>query len=334
MYELLGICLALSALLGFNALASAAAEVVWRVCAPLVRRRTATARARLLFALRVLPSALAAALVFALVIPAYLLNEPKNTGEIVGVKLFVIAAASAAGVLLAVWRVVRTWLATRRLARDWMRHAARVEVEGAGIPAYRLRHRFPVIAVTGVLRPRLFIAEQVFDALTAGELAAALSHERGHVAARDNLKRALLQAVEDALLFAPLGRSLRRAWQCESELAADEFAASSRPAAAIDLASAIIKISRLIPAGARPTLPAGAHLLGDEEDGLSRRVHKLLHMASPSAGLSPARRLRGRLTLTPLLWLGLCAVVSLILTHPALLKATHFAIERVVAGLR
>jgi Zn-dependent protease with chaperone function len=335
MYVLLGVCLALAALLTLNALASAGAALVWRAVAPRVARRPAAERARFLFTLRVFPPALAALLAFALVVPAYLFNEPANSGEVVGAKLALIAALSGAGVLLALWRVARTWLATRRLARDWTRHAARVEVEGAGLPAYKLRHRFPVIAVIGVFRPRLFIAEQVFGALTDGELVAAVGHERGHVESGDNLKRALLQAGQDALLLAPVGRSLLRAWQRESEVAADEFAASDGPRAAVDLAAAIVKISRMIPPGARPTLPAGAHLLGaDDSDGLSQRVRNLLRLASTRASERRVLNPRARSPLPALLCLLLLATASVLLTRPAVLKTTHFAIERVVESLR
>jgi Zn-dependent protease with chaperone function len=334
-YELLGICLTLSALLVLNALASALAELIWRALASRISLRRASARARLLFTLRMFPSALATAVVFAVVIPSYLLTEPKNTGESVGAKLLLLATVSAAGVFLALWRIGRTWLATRRLAHDWMRNAVRVEVEGARMPAYSIRHRFPVIAVIGILRPRLFIAEQIFDALTSEEMSAALSHERGHVCARDNLKRALLQAGQDALLLAPLGRSLRREWQRESELAADEFAAEGAPFAAVNLASAIVKISRLVPTGARPSLPAGAHLLGEQEEGLSRRVRNLLRLASSKGRARTVHHPSGRLPWTTLLCLGLfVATGSLIITHPAILKATHFAIERIVESLR
>jgi Zn-dependent protease with chaperone function len=335
LYLLLGTCLALSALLALNAFASALAGLLWRAVAPRVAGRPAAVRARLLFALRVSPPAFAAALVFALLLPAYLLYEPPYTDERVGTKLLLLAAASAAGVLLACWRVARTWLATRRLTRDWMRHAEPFAAEGARVPAYRIRHRFPVIAVIGVLRPRLFVASQIFDALTAGELSAALAHERGHVGARDNLKRAVLQAAQDALLLlAPLGRALRREWQQESELAADEFAASADPDAALDLASALVKISRLIPAGARPTLPAGAHLLGEVEDGLSRRVRALLRLASSPGDALASRRLRALRPLKVALCLCLCAAVAPLLAHAGILNATHAAIESVVAHLR
>ena len=335
MYLLIGTCLALAALLALNACASLLTAAAWRVAAPRTSGWPAAARARLLFTLRALPPALAALCVSALVLPAYVLNEPTHTSETVGVKLLLLAAASAAGVLLALRRVAATWLATRRLAREWMRRAEPVAVRGVAVPTYRIRHRFPVIAVVGVLRPRLFIAAQVFDALADTELAAALAHERRHVGARDNLKRALLQAGQDALLFFPVGRALARDWQRESELAADEAAASEGPAAALDLASAIIKISRLIPAGARPALPAGAHLLGAEEgDGLSRRVLNLLRLAAPDGRAGAAPSCAARALHAPALWLGLCAASLFVLTRPDVLRLTHALIEQVVARLR
>ena len=86
MYEMLGICLALAALLAVNACASALAALAWRVMRGCASRMRADVRARLLFALRILPPALAAALVFALVVPAYSLMEPSHTEEVVGLK--------------------------------------------------------------------------------------------------------------------------------------------------------------------------------------------------------------------------------------------------------
>jgi len=333
-YELIGISLSLAALLALDACALILTAVAWRVVAPRTSGWRAAARARLLFTLRALPPALAALFVFALVVPAYILNEPAHTDETVGVKLLFLAAASAAGVLLALKRVGATWLATRRLACAWMRQAEPVAIRGVAIPVYRIRHRFPIIAVVGIMRPRLFIAAQVFDGLADDELAAALAHERRHVEARDNLKRALLQAGQDALLFFPVGRVLARSWQRESELAADEFAASAGKAAALNLASAIIKISRLIPAGARPVLPAGAHLLGAEEDGLSRRVLNLLRLAAPDDGASAAQSSTARTLPAPTFLFGLCAAFLFVATRPDVLKVTHAFIEQFVAALR
>lgn len=332
MYEMLGICLALAALLAVNAVASTLAALVWRALRGRASLMRANARARLLFTLRILPPALATAFVFALVVPSYVILEPPHTGEVVSLKLLLFATASASGVLLALWRVAGTWRVTRKFEREWMSRAEPVSVEGMEAPAYKIRHRFPVIAVVGVLRPRLFIASQIFDELTPEELRAALAHERGHVEARDNLKRALLRASEDALLVAPLGRALARTWRKDSEMAADEFAASERPGAALNLASAIVKISRMIPAGARPTLPAGAHLLGEDEDGLSKRVRHLLKLAS--AGVLGRARARRRPLLAWALRLSLVAAFLLAVTQTEVLAFTHTAIEQVVAYMK
>jgi Zn-dependent protease with chaperone function len=229
--------------------------------------------------------------------------------------------------------VAGTWRATRKFEREWMRRAEPVSVEGMTTPAYKIRHHFPIIAVVGVLRPRLFIASQIFEELTPEELRAALAHERGHVEARDNLKRALLRASEDALLVAPLGRALARTWRKDSEMAADEFAASESPGAALNLASAIVKISRMIPAGARPTLPAGAHLLGEEDDdGLSKRVRYLLKLAS--AGVFRRARARRRPLLAWAFRLSFVAAFLLVVTQTEVLALTHTAIEQVVAYLK
>ena len=80
MYELIGISLALAALLALNALVSLVDDIAWRVAGPHTSGWRAETRARLLFALRVFPPALAAAFVFALLVPAYVLTEPANTG--------------------------------------------------------------------------------------------------------------------------------------------------------------------------------------------------------------------------------------------------------------
>src|SRR6185295_18024879 len=115
--------------------------------------------------------------------------------------------------------------ATSRLTADWLRKAVPIKIEGVAITTYRIDHAFPVIAIVGVLRPRLFVASQVLSLLTPDELAAAVAHENGHLAARDNLKRGLMRACRAALLIIPTGRFLDRAWSEAAEEAADENAA-------------------------------------------------------------------------------------------------------------
>jgi len=165
MYHLLGVCLALATLLTVNALISLLAAGLWRALERPARQWSAATRARLLFALRTFPPACALAFVAAILIPAYLVHEPRATGEVVSVKLAVLALLSIIGITLALWRGFGAWRATRRLANDWLRHAEPIRLEGLPIPAYSMRHKFPVIAVVGTFRPRLFIATQVFDSL-------------------------------------------------------------------------------------------------------------------------------------------------------------------------
>lgn len=331
MYELLGICLALAALLGLKVCAACLSLGLWRALAPLTEGWSAGARARLLFTLSVFPPALAAGCVLAFVVPAYVVHEPRDTGEVVGPALLLLASASACGLLLALCRLVATLAATRRLAREWAGRAEPVGLAGAPAPAFRLRHTFPVVAVVGVFRPRLFVAEQVFEALTGEELEAALAHERGHLRARDNLKRALLQAAQDALLIPALGRPLNRAWRRHAEEAADEFAAQGGAPEALALASALVKISRLMPPGGAPA-PAAAHLLGGDADDLARRVRRLLQLASP--GSPPPRGAYASSLLTWACLLALCASTAAALSHPDSLKVTHAALELFVVNLR
>ncbi|MBO0722934.1 MAG: M48 family metalloprotease, partial [Blastocatellia bacterium] len=217
MVYLLLICLALSALLALNAFASLVATVLWRLSKRIAHRWPARLRAQLIFTLRVFPLVGAIIGVAALILPSYLAYEPRPPDEEVTLKLTVITMLSLAGLGLACWRGFVSWFATRRLESDWMLHAEAIWIEGVSVPAYRIRHLFPVMAVVGVLRPRLFIAGQVFDSLSDDEIKAAIRHELGHMANRDNLKRVLMRACRDLLLLAPDGRSLEQDWREATE---------------------------------------------------------------------------------------------------------------------
>lgn len=337
MYNLLGLCLALAALLTANALAALVAAGVWRGwLAGRTRAWSAVARAQLLFALRVAPGALALLFVAAFVVPAYLRYEPEGTPEAVSLKLAALAALSILGLALALWRGLAAWLTTRRLVADWLRHAEPVALPGVSLPAYRVAHRFPVIAVVGALRPRLFVAQQLFDALSERELCAALAHECGHLAARDNLKRAVLRACRDVLTIVPAGRTLDRAWNESAEAAADEHAARGGDAgAALDLAAALVKIARLVPPGARPAMPAGAFLIGAAGggDSLAWRVRRLTQLAAGNtAGLRADTGALGAW-----FWAGSCALAlaaALVAADTRVLAAMHTALEYAVNALR
>jgi Zn-dependent protease with chaperone function len=283
--------------------------------------------------LRILPGAIAIVCVAALLLPAYVAHESRQNADEFSFKLGALAAVSAVGLLLAAWRGLAAWVATRRLVNNWRRNAEPIRLNQTPIPAYRLRHPFPVVAVVGALRPRLFIADQLFDQLSRQELAAVIAHECGHLAARDNLKRALLRACRDVLMIAPCGRELDRAWAENSEASADEYAVRNDGEGALDLASALVKIARLAPAGVKLAIPAGALLIGENASGIAQRVNRLTQLATtgrqPEKMTSFARR--------TIFWLSGGALLSaalLVATDPRSLVSIHNLIEATVSALQ
>lgn len=335
MYELLGTSIALAALLTINALATLAAAGVGRVLRRPLKRCTARTRAEILFALRIGPPAMAIVALGVFLIPSYLIYEPYVTEERMTAKLAMLAIASAIGVALAVSRGVRSWMATRLLLREWMAQATRVEIELSSVQTFRLPHSFPIVAVVGSFRPKLFIADHVLQTLTEDELAAAIAHECGHLAALDNFKRSLLRASRSALLIIPCGRSLDRAWSEASESAADEYAAQQSANVAVNLAAALVRIARLVPQGNHQLLPTGVStfLSGDEEpEGVKGRVRRLLELAAIDGDLQGSHAWIVRVV--PWFLLLLVIVVSVTIgNHLQFLASVHALIERFVSVL-
>jgi Zn-dependent protease with chaperone function len=335
MYELLGIALVLALLLTINATATVMAAGIARLCKPVFRRSSARTRAEIFFVMRIGPPVVAIIAIAAFMIPSYLVYEPQTTKESISWKLGTLATISAVGVGLAIWRGVRSWAATRSLLRDWLASATPIKLDRLDVPTFVLQHSFPIIAVVGAIRPRLFIASQVFESLSEEELTAAIAHEYGHLAARDNFKRSIMRVSRGALLIIPCGRSLDRAWSDASESAADEYAAQQSSLVALNLASALVRIARMIPKGQLQVMPAAVStfLIGAEDSpGVKVRVRRLVELAAaePHSLVSNASLIR----FMP--WFVLAVIVMLGVTiesRPQVLAGVHTLIERVVAVL-
>jgi Zn-dependent protease with chaperone function len=329
MFVLLGLCILLAAMLFINSIASLASSLLWRGLASRWQTWSAAARASFAGTLRILPITLGIAAVGFVFAPAYVAHESRTQYEEVSVKLALVALFAAVGILIAVLRGVLTWRATLRLSNDWLAQAQRLSLPGVSIPTYRVAHQFPVIAIVGTFRPRLFIADRVLTALSPAELEAAISHEAGHLAHRDNLKRGLLRACRDSLLIIPCGRSLDVAWKDASEEAADEYAARSGSDVALNLAAALVKIARMIPTGSSPAMPAGAFLIGEGDGGgVANRVRLLVSMANADAD-SPRPHCVGKLGS----WLAIplmLVAIAIAATEPHVLAGAHSLIEEVV----
>ena len=333
MYELLGISLVLAALLTINALASLAAAACWRLLERPLQHCSARTRAEILFAMRVSPPALALVSVMLFLVPSYVGYEPYATSEVVSLKLAVLAIVSGTGVLFALWRGFRSWFATHSLLREWLAVADQIHLGGVTIPTFRISHSFPIIAVVGSIRPRLFIAERVLKTLSDEELTAAIAHEGGHLAARDNFKRSLLRACRDTLMIVPCGRPLDRAWAEAAESAADEHAAQQNVDTALNLASALVKIAKMVPVGTRAAMPLAAFLVGVEEThGVKARIRRLLEIAATSSSARARNNpIAGILPATSLCFLVLLVVA--VANNPSVLISVHSLIERVVTLL-
>ena len=329
MYFLLGLSIVLAAMLIVNSIASLTATLLWRGMEGYARRWSAASRASLLTTLRILPVTAGITTVALLFGPAYITHEPRTDHEDVSAKLAMLALFSVIGIGLAVVRGVVTWRVTTRLRNDWLRNAQPINLAGIDIPSYQIEHQFPVIAIVGSLRPRLFIANRVLQTLTSEELEAAINHEAGHVLYRDNLKRGLMRACRDSLLFIPCGRLLDSAWKEASEEAADEHAARGGAGVALDLASSLVKIARMIPMGARPAMPAGAFIVGrDEMPGVRTRVRRLMQLANDGRDRKRAPFAFQIPTSVPIVLMVL--VVAALSTEPHVLASVHAVIEDVV----
>jgi Zn-dependent protease with chaperone function len=333
MYTFLGITLVLALLLTINATATMVSAAFGRLCKPLLRKCSARTRAEILFVMRIGPPVLAIVAIAAFMIPSYLTYEPHATDETVSWKLGTLAMLSAIGVGLAISRGLRSWLATRSLLKDWLAASTRIELEAIHVPTYVLDHSFPIIAVVGAFRPRLFIANHVLESLSEEELAAAIAHEYGHLAARDNFKRSVMRVSRAALLLIPCGRSLDRAWSEASESAADEHAAQQSSFVALNLASALVRIARMIPKGQRQVIPASVSaFLAEDSPGVKVRVRRLVELATADPHLLASNASLVRFL--PWLVLTLIVVVSATIeSRPQVLATVHEFVEHVVAVL-
>lgn len=265
---------------------------------------------------QVLPTA-AAVLVLIFAAVGLFRFESRDGGEVIGRVLWLTATLGVFLMLLMMWRLARMRWQTSRLLRTWLADATPIDLHHVTIPAFVINTGFPVVAVIGVLRPRLVIDQQVLRACSDDELAAILAHERGHVRRWDNLRRTLVAAVPGPWF----SRDLPDAWRQATEEAADDLAAATAQDARFHLATALLRVSRLAPArdtrtGWHQQLPASALYRGES---VEQRVRRLID--APAATPRVRRH-----------WASVVAVVALG-TGFALQRDLHDVMEQLVAFL-
>ncbi len=320
MFAARGLAVSFSVFVMVYCVLSLAVSFGWRVLWRRRQRFSAPRLADLLFALRMLPLLAAAAITAAFTVPSFLLLEPRSINEPLSA---IPMALGLCGVALGVVGVLNASVALRRASRTistWMRAAQPIE-SCAPVPLLRISSAVADLAVppmtaVGIAHPKVLLSGAAESMLTADELQAALNHELAHVRRRDNLKKLLLRFVAF-----PAMTGMEAAWLEATEMASDD-AAVSNAGEALDLASALIKLSRLAPVA--PLVDLTAALVHSPAAIMNARVERLIAWTSDrltrSSRFSPGY--------------GLAAAVSTVavfaLTYGHLLARVHTATEWLV----
>jgi Zn-dependent protease with chaperone function len=240
MFALRGVAVTLSVFVLVYGGLSLAVGGSWRKLRRYTQRRPARREARLLFGLRMFPLLSAGAISMAFTVPSFILLEPRAADEPVGAAPLLLSVCGICLGIIGIANASKALLRARRAIARWTSEARPMATD-APVPVLRISGTVPPMTATGIVRPRVLLSGSAEFLLTPNELQTALNHELAHVRRRDNLKKLLLRLVA----FPGMGE-LESAWVEASEMAADD-AAVSNTHEALDLAAALLKVSRLSP---------------------------------------------------------------------------------------
>ena len=269
-------------------------------------------QANLLFWARVFPLLASAFITLILVVPSFVLREPRSIHEdmflplVLGIGCLLLFALGAL-------RVVTAQMQASRVVADWLKDADALDA-GVTAPTFRSNCGTPPLTLVGVCSPRVLVSDATVALLNRDELRVAVLHEIAHMQSRDNLKKLIFHCSPF-----PGMAGLENAWQEAAELAADDGAVTSI-SEALDLAAALIKLSRIMPV--RGT-PAFTMALVGSSSSVRSRVERLL--AWNENKVRPIQ-IRWRYVLPPLLATILCTIA----VYGDVLTQTHRVTEWLV----
>jgi Zn-dependent protease with chaperone function len=248
MFALRGIAVSLAFFVLLYCVLSALVAVAWRSLRWLHAREKSVAD--LLFALRILPLVASIAITFAFVVPSFDLLEPRSVDEGMGAMPLALGVCALLLIAYGCFRVITAQTKTSRVVKRWLEGARPMDADTQTI-TFQARREAPPLTLIGVHKPRVLVSESTVALLSHDELHIALKHELAHMQSRDNLKKLIFR-------FCPFPgmAKLESAWSQAAELAADD-AAVSKLDDAVDLAAALVKLSRLVPVEAAPVCTVG-----------------------------------------------------------------------------
>jgi Zn-dependent protease with chaperone function len=314
-------CLCLASFFLVSSIAGLIASFASRAAVRMAETMRARSAARFLFSLRLLPLASGVGAVLGLCIPSYLWLEPRGTPERVGFICLTLALLAVTGCFLSLIRTARAIAVSLRCNRSWQRAGRETLLTGGASPALVVEKEAPLLALSGILRPRLVVSDGVLRSLSSEELDVALHHENAHRASRDNLKRLLLLLAPGPIPFVRGFALLEQAWARFSEWAADDEATQGDSHRALSLAAALLRVARM---GAGPRLSfLHTSLVADDRD-LSTRIDRLLRLDHARPVSLP--RTKALLSAAGV-GISLCLATILIL-WPATLASVHRLLEQ------
>jgi beta-lactamase regulating signal transducer with metallopeptidase domain len=270
--------------------------------------------AQLLFFWRLFPLFIAILITAGFAVPSFLLLEPRAIVEPIGSAPIVLALFGTVLAALGLGNAALSWRRACSTVSSWTSAAEPVQ-SVASVPVLRIQRSIPPLTAAGILRSKILLSGSAEFLLNGNELRTALNHEIAHIHRRDNLKKLLLR-------FVPfLGmRALETAWLEASEMAADDAAICST-ADALDLAAALIKLSRLKPAEAAPDLTAA--LVQGRAAIIHARVERLISWTGEAQPRSSS-------SATMILSFSIPAIGLFLITYGSLLADVHQATEWLV----
>jgi Zn-dependent protease with chaperone function len=318
-YLLKLLCLCLASFFIVNALSGMALLCVSGVAVKIAEKLRARTAARLLFLARLFPCLLGIAVVIGLCVPSYLRFEPEATVERVGLSCLIAALLGSISWVVACVRGARALVGSQSCRRRWYSSGQQACLPGVIPGALLVQSEFPLLAMIGVIRPRVVVSEAVLRVLSSEQLKLAFDHENAHAASRDNLKRLLLLLAPDPLPFVRAFAALEQKWAKLCEWAADDEAVRGDPCRAVTLAAALVDIARM---GISPRLTFLQTSLVNSGQELSDRIDRLL--GGMSLGAKQNTRSRALKTFTGL---GSAACLASVAACPAILSFVHRLLE-------
>lgn len=275
-----GLVVSFSAAVTIYVCASFLVVGTWRDVRHFARRYSAAACADLFFCLRVAPLVAAVGFTAVFVVPSFLLLEPRSLLEPIGDVPLALGLCGVAAMFVGLRNSMRALRRASRMVARWANAAVAgsAPVGAQGSVTVLRSSVAPPLTTVGILKPTVWLSRSAESLLSQAELHSALRHEVVHVRRRDNLRKLILRLVSF-----PGMRALENAWLDATEMAADD-AAVSNASEALDLAGALIKLSRLAPLETARELTTA--LVHSPIESVDIRVQRLiawaeLHKVSP-----------------------------------------------------